>query len=173
MSAFDIISPKDARWRTTADEFRWYRVDRFILHPKRWKMYSTTGPALDWKKVRFDKAGVKAIPDDKMGLYTFFAEPDIAGHSSVRYLLLVGEAKDQSLRKRVTGYLYESNKAKPRIHVSEMLQKFGSHLWLYFAVVDDPTTITAIEDQLLQAFLPPFNRDFPATVASLVKATFS
>lgn len=173
MSAFDIISPKDARWRTAADEFKWYRVDRFILHPKRWKVYAPSGPTLSWTRVRFDKAGVKSMPDDKMGVYTFIAEPEIAGHSSVRYLLYVGEAKEQSLRKRVTSYLYESKKEKPRIHVSEMVLKFQSHLWIYFAVIDNVASIAQIEDQLLQAFLPPFNRDFPATVASLMKATFS
>jgi excinuclease UvrABC nuclease subunit len=107
-----------------------------------------------------------------MGLYSFFAEPQIAGHRFVRYLLYIGEAHGQSLRKRVTSYLYESQKQKPRVHVSEMLARFPNHLWLYFAVVDDVSTITSIEDQLLEAFLPPFNVDFPATVRRLVKAVF-
>ena len=101
------------------------------------------------------------------------AEPQIAGHASVRYLLYIGEAQGQSLRARVTSYLYESNKAKPRIHVSEMLAKFPDHLWVYYAIIDDTSDITEIENRLLETFLPPFNRDFPATVEKLVKATFS
>lgn len=173
MSAFDYISPKDADWRSAVDQFRWYRVDRFVLHSPRWASYMTSGPQLKWKRVRFSKTGVRSLPDDKMGLYTFIAEPQIAGHSAVRYLLYVGEAQDQSLRKRVTSYLYESAKEKPRVHVSEMLAKFPNHLWLYFAVVDDRSSIPKIEEQLLEAFLPPFNREWPATVRSLVKATFS
>jgi hypothetical protein len=172
MSAFDYISPKDADWRPAVNAFRWYHVNRFILHSPRWTDYSTSGPRLKWKRVRFNKVGVKSLPDDKMGLYSFIAEPQIAGHTSVGYLLYVGEAHGQSLRKRVTSYLYESEKEKPRIHVSEMLARFPNHLWLYFAVVDNVSTITTIEDQLLETFLPPFNVDFPATVRKLVKALF-
>jgi hypothetical protein len=173
MTVFNSLSPKDADWRTAVDEFKWYRVDRFILHPSRWKDYMTSGPKLTWKRVRFTKQGVSKLPGNQQGLYTFIAEPQIAGHTCVRYLLYVGEAQGQSLRGRVTSYLYESQKAKPRIHISEMLQKFPDHLWLYFAVVKDVKTITKIEDQLLAAFLPPFNRDFPATVANFVKAALS
>jgi hypothetical protein len=155
MTAFDFLSPKDADWRAAVDQFKWYRVERFILHAHRWKDYQASGPKLKWKRVRFDKKGVKRLPDDKGGLYSFIAEPRIAGHTAVRYLLYVGQAQGQSLRKRVTSYLYESQKEKPRVHVSEMLEKFTDHLWLYFAEVNDASTITNIENQLLAAFLPP------------------
>ncbi len=172
MTAFDFVSPKDADWRSAVDQFKWYRVDRFILNPSRWRACSTLGTKLVWKRIRFHRQGVKRLPNDKMGLYSFIAEPQIAGHRSVRYLLYVGKAEDQSLRSRVTSYLYESQKAKPRIHISEMLQKFPEHLWLYFAVVDDVSIITGLEEQLLAAFLPPFNRDWPATVRNVMKAVF-
>lgn len=173
MSAFDYISPKDSDWRSAVDQFKWYRVDRFILHSERWTNYLTSGPKLIWKRVRFNKDGVNSLPNDKMGLYTFIAEPQVAGHPAVSYLLYVGEAHGQSLRKRVTSYLYESQKKKPRVHVSEMLARFPNHLWLYFSIVDDVSTIKRIEDQLLETFLPPFNEEYPATVKKLRKAAFS
>src|SRR5205823_1799319 len=110
----------------------------------RWRACSTLGTKLVWKRVRFDKQGVKRLPNDKRGLYSFIAEPRIAGHGYVRYLLYIGKAQRQSLQARVTGYLYESQKAKPRIHISEMLQKFPEHLWLYFTVVDSVSIITQL-----------------------------
>lgn len=173
MSAFDFISPKDKDWKSAVDQFRWYRVDRFILHATRWADYITSGPKLTWNRIRFTKDEVKKLKDDKMGLYSFVAEPQIAGHSAIRYLLYVGKADGESIKKRVTSYFYQSQIAKPRIHVSEMLEKFTSHLYLYYAVVDNVTTITQVENKLLETFLPPFNRNFPATVRNLVKATFS
>jgi hypothetical protein len=174
MSVFDFVSPRDANWRTAVDDFKWYRVERFILHLKRWQNYAaSSGPTLKWESTRFSKEGVKKLPHNKMGIYTFVAEPQIAGHTYVRYLLYVGKAEGQSLQDRVTSYLYEPRVAKPRVHVSEMVTKFGEQIWIYYAVVDDISSITNIEDQLLQAFIPPFNRDFPATMAQLYRANFS
>jgi excinuclease UvrABC nuclease subunit len=88
-------------------------------------------------------------------------------------LLYLGKAQDQSLRKRVASYLYEPKKAKARIHIVEMLEKFQTHLWIYYTVVADASKIADLEDRLLETFIPPYNREFPATISEAHKAAFS
>ena len=119
-------------------ELKRHRIDRFVLYPGRWTACSASGklPTLNWTRVKFDAAGVKTLPDDKQGVYSFFAEPEIADHQAVRYLLYVGETHAQDFRTRVRSYLNEKAKLKPRVHVVEMLERFPSHLWLYYSVVD-------------------------------------
>ena len=95
---FNQISPKDATWRTTVDNFARYRVQRFILHPDRWAGCPPTLPKLVWKKTRFDKAHVKTLPDDKYGIYSFIAEPHVAGHKAIGYLLYIGKGKIKAFR---------------------------------------------------------------------------
>ena len=168
---FDKLSPKDAAtWRRGVDEFGRYRIQRFILHPGLWNAFPPMAPSLTWTKIKFSNTTVRNLPNNKYGIYSFIAEPQIAGHNAIGYLLYVGKAQDQSLRDRVTSYLYESQKTKPRIHISEMLDHCPDHLWLHYAEIADQRSIKKIEDALLEAFLPPFNRDFPATISHMVRA---
>jgi hypothetical protein len=167
---FDKLSPMDASWRGKVDAFGRYRIQRFILHPELWTACPQMTPPLKWTRIRFSKSAVTQLPNNKYGIYSFIAEPQIAGHNAVGYLLYLGKAQDQSLQARVSSYLYEANKAKPRIHISEMLDHCPDHLWLHYAEIADQKTIKKIEDALLEAFLPPFNRDFPATIRHMVKA---
>lgn len=176
MSVFNIISPKDADWGDHVGRFKRFRIDRFILHPDQWASIpgSATLSKLTWNRVRFDTAGVNSLPDDKAGVYTIFAEPEIAKHSSVRYLLYVGEThgKSTALRSRVRSYLNEKTNSKPRVHIVEMIDRYPNHLWIYYAIVSRKH-VQKIEDDLLAAFLPPFNRKFPAIIKDMVKAVFS
>ena len=174
MSAFNYISPKDANWADRVAQSKRYRIDRFVLHPERWTACPVNGPLpkLKWKRVRFDAAGVATLPNNKQGIYSFFAEPEIAEHAAVRYLLYVGETHSQSLRERVRSYLTESSKQKPRVHIVEMIDRYPDHLWLYYAVVNN-MQVEQVENELLAAYLPPFNREFPAVVADLVRGIFS
>lgn len=50
-----------------------------------------------------------------------------------------------------------------------MIRKWPDHLWLYFAVVDDVTIIKQLEEDLLKAYLPPYNQSFTATVGKAGK----
>jgi hypothetical protein len=53
-----------------------------------------------------------------------------------------------------------------------MLERFPNHLWLYYSVVGKKK-VEKVEAELLAAFLPPFNREFPATVANAVRGLFA
>jgi hypothetical protein len=148
-------------------------VKRFLLNPLQWSAYPNRLPGMTWQCVKFDRDGVKRLPNKNGGVYSFVAEPRIAGHSAVAYLLYIGETHDQSLRARCASYLAEPTKPKPRVHIKEMLLKWPDHLWLYYAVVRGKTLIPQLEEDLIAAFLPPFNREFPATIKDLVRAVFS
>jgi hypothetical protein len=171
MSVFDSISPN--AWTPAVSDFKRFHVPRFLLNPKQWSSYPNRVPGLTWKRVRFNQAGVAAIPDNKKGIYTFVAEPTIAKHNAIRYLLYVGETHNQSLRTRCKNYLAELTNKKPRIHIYEMLTKWPDHLWIHYAVVTNEPDIEPLEEELIAAFLPPFNRKFPATVRGRMKAVFS
>jgi hypothetical protein len=167
MSVFQTISPKD--WSDSAGEISLYVYKTFILYPKFWTAYPDRVPTLNWKKVRFNAQGVRQLPDDKKGIYSFVAEPQIARHHAIGYLLYIGETHKQTLRTRCTSYLYEVNKKKQRVHIAEMLSRWPDHLWLHYAVIDDHAKIVSLEEDLLAAFHPPFNDDFPASVTEVRK----
>ena len=48
--------------------------------------------------------------------------------------------------------------------VRSMIRKWPDHLWLYFAVVDDVSVIKQLEEDLLRAYIPPYNQTFAATI---------
>src|SRR6266404_728393 len=110
MSVFAMISPKD--WRTSVRAVKDYEVKRLYLVPSQWSAYPNRLPSLTWQSVKFDATGVNTLPNKEGGVYSFVAEPRIAGHKSVGYLLYIGETHKQSLRARCTDYLAEINKPK-------------------------------------------------------------
>jgi hypothetical protein len=168
MPLFDDLSPKDSSWTQAVRHFGDYHIRNCFCNPILWTEYANL--ALTWRRVRFDGAGVRRLPNDKCGIYTFVAEPAVAGHSAVGYLLYVGETERQSLRERCSSYLNERGKAKGRIHICEMIRKWPDHLFLHYAIIDNKSLITKLEDDLIAAFLPPFNKEFPARIGRLIKA---
>lgn len=102
-------------------------------------------------------------------------QPGIANHPAISYLLYVGKVEKQGFRDRFRQYLNErvvGEKAR-RVHVTEMLDKWDGYLWFCFAAVDDQQAIEGVEDALLAAYLPPVNKDFPATISRSLKKLFA
>jgi len=172
------MSPKD--WELERNDavalLKHYHVKKFILCPTYWTDLPTA--TLNWKRVRFNAKGLKKLPDDKTGLYSFFAEPDVGGHKAIRYLLYLGQTTKQTLRKRCSQYLPESKREHGRVPIHSMIRKWPNHLWLHYAVVNDATTIKAIEESLLRSLIPPFNQEFTASIGKagslkeILKAVF-
>ena len=152
----------------------YYRVNRFILCPRQWEKYSAI-TALNWQRVKFDKSNHQhpQVPNDKHGVYSFVLEPEIADHPSVKYLLYVGKADKLSFYTRFYNYLREKQQKKPRDHIVQMTTKWPKHLYFYWAEIANPADITAVEDSLLEAYLPPHNRTFPATIRSTIRRIFA
>jgi hypothetical protein len=89
--------------------------------------------------------------------------------------MYVGMVKNQGLRDRYKQYLAEEKKdlqKAKRAHVTEMLQAWKDRLHFYYAELPATVDVIQVEDALLAAFLPPFNREFPATVSNALKLRF-
>jgi hypothetical protein len=165
VSIFPAISPVDwdpAEWDDTVALLRKYHVKKFILCPEHWDAYPNI--KLDWKKVRFNQAEMKKKLPDKPGLYSFLLQPNVAGHNSIQFLLYIGETTKQTLKDRCRDYLPEAKKKNARVTIRSMVRKWPKHLWVYFAAIDDVTLIKQLEEDLLKAYIPPFNQRYTATV---------
>lgn len=149
-----------------------YIVKRFILHPGQWKQYPNRFP-LTWTRVKFTKKNAAKIPSDKSGVYSFVVKPGIANHPAFSVLLYVGKVEERGFKKRYLEYLSEPQKKKARVHIKRLLTKWKGKLYFYYAPIDDPSMVTTIEDDLIKAYIPAYNREFPATIRNWVKAIFT
>lgn len=147
-----------------------YLVKRFILSPEQWSDYSNP-QVLDWQVVKFDSANKAAVPSE-YGVYSFVVDPEVCGHPATNYMMYIGRARGVSLRKRYGEYLAEKSADKGRPHVQQLLNKWDGHLWFHYAVVDDVAVIDALEEDLIVAYLPPFNRSFPAKISRVIRTVF-
>ncbi len=147
-----------------------YLVKRVILSPALWAAYSNTTP-LTWTSVKFDAANAGTVPDTT-GVYSFVVNPGICQHPGTHYLLYLGRARGVTLRRRFRDYLREKSADKGRPPVQAMLNRWSDHLWFYYAPVPNPAVIDALEVDLLTAYLPPVNQNFPAEILTILKGVF-
>jgi excinuclease UvrABC nuclease subunit len=153
-------------------DIRRYRVDRFILYPVHWENYPSIY-CLNRQKVKFDSSHVRSVPNDKRGVYTFVAEAATANHPACSYLLYVGKAEKQGLRKRYVKYLRAPREWRRRVHITRMVENWADHLWFYYAEIDDWSLIDQVEKELITAFLPPMNREWREEITELLRMIFS
>ena len=148
--------------REAIDLLRDYNIRRFVICPNFWESYSPPTPPLKWRRVKFSLSGVKKLPNNKSGLYSFVVHPEIANHDAVAYLLYIGETTKQTIQKRCSSYLDEPKKKKPREHIRDMVLLWPNHLWIYYCEVANKSSILKLEEELITAFLPPFNSQYTA-----------
>jgi len=133
-----------------------------VMSPVQWNGLALPVP-LDWTRARFDEGSVDQIPADKIGVYSFVIEPNIANHPSCAYLMYIGQTTDQNFRTRYQQYLgHQRAEDSNRLLVQFMVKSWPDNLWFYYAPIDDPNLIEETEDQLLMAFKPPIPRAYPA-----------
>ena len=144
-----------------ADEFRSFQVS-MILNPNLWRNYPDR-LGLTWTTIQFDQAHLNQMPRDERGVYSFIVMPGIANHVACAYLLYVGKT-ERSFYERYREYLYGQRTGKIEVHKYEMLTKWEDHLWFCFASISNTSVIKQIEDDLIGSYLPPYNKEFPATV---------
>ena len=138
----------------------------FVLRPSAWHSF---GSAVQFNssKVKFDDPYINSVPDDEMGVYSFVVEPGIANHPACSYLVYIGMTGRQTFRDRYKQYLKEPYQPKARPRIIRMLTSFPDHLYFYYAPLPVGTDVTAVEDQLLEAYWPPVNKTFPAGVREI------
>lgn len=154
--------------QSTLEHLKKYQIERMVLSPKFWAAYSIP-VTLKWTTVKYDKKHRNKLPE-KQGVYTFVVKPGIADHPECSYLLYVGQTEAQTLRTRFLQYFSEERKARGRNHIKIMARLWRKHLWYCYAPIDDPSLIGAIEDALLNAFVPPLNREYPGVLGKAKRA---
>lgn len=167
MAILDLLKAQEAE-----RDIRDYRIDRFILYPVHWLNYPDSID-LKWKKVRFTDSNAELVPNNKTGVYSFVADASIAHHPACSYLLYVGKAERQDLRKRFRQYLRAEQAWKKRPHIVSMISKWSDHLWFYYAEVSDRSAINSLEEELITALLPPMNKEWPAEITHVMRMVFS
>jgi len=166
-----MIDPLKPGWSIKPDELARFHVTRFVLAVPLWSKFSIA-VQLKWQAVTFTASNAAHVPKDSRGVYCFVVQPAIANHPACSYLMYVGMVQKQGLRDRYRQYLRDEKKdvqLSKRSHITEMLQTWKDRLHFYYAELPSTVDVEQIEDALLEAYLPPFNRDFPATVANAVK----
>lgn len=153
-------------------DFKYYNVKRFILHPGQWTQLDLLGLTLNWNKLQFSAANATRVPNDQSGVYSFVVEPGIADHPSAKYLMYIGKVERQTFRERFRQYLREPEQRKRREHIAQMIEKWPNNLWFYYAAVPQIAMIDRLEEELLSAFIPPHNHDFPAEISATIRRVF-
>ncbi len=151
---------------TDVDEAKAYTIE-FTIWPKLWKKYSGRRQTkFRWRSYPFN-SGSKANIPKKAGIYTFIVNPNIAQHRC-SYLMYVVVTVDQTLRERFGQYLREKRNPSGRPQIFWLLNKY-SHKNLLFCCATCPKTknLEKIEEYLIEAFVPPFNRRIPGQVGRI------
>ena len=100
------------------------------------------------------------------GVYSLVVQPRVAGHPACSYLMYLGKAKD--LRRRFIDYLTVERRKRPKI--VGLLEKYRGYIQFFYSDVDEKE-LDSMEEQLINAFVPPCNARFTGEI-STVKGAF-
>lgn len=56
-----------------------------------------------------------------------------------------------------------------RLHIHDVLSRWSGHIWFCFASIDDDDIIASIEEELIDAYIPLYNRRFTGAVGGAMK----
>jgi len=154
MPVFDIIQEQD---EMKAHEHH------FILWPRQWKKYLETH---NWKIYRLDAIEKDRIPN-RSGVYSLLVQPGIANHPACSYLMYVG--KTASLRRRFMDYLNERKRETGRPKIFRVLNKYKDYMCFCYTTVCR-NDLSGVENNLLIAYIPPNNDQYPAEIRRLTGA---
>ena len=134
------------------DEYQKH-VWSICLWPVQWE---TCDPALKlrWDSVALNSEHRSKVPD-ATGIYSLVVQPAIAGHSGCSYLMYLG--KTENLHQRFGDYLTSERTKRPK--VVRLLEMYRGYIQFFYSTVDE-TALDDMEDQLINALVPPCNSKF-------------
>lgn len=141
---------------------------RMQYSTKAW--HDAKGTNHTWHEVAFPPNPRNLVPDEP-GVYVFVVKPDLFGFAATSGLLYVGKAK--SLYDRVGHYMSEINKrhsSTRRPHIWRMVNVWNGHLRYHFTTTATVSDAEDLEERMLDALLPYFNKEFPAETSSRQRA---
>lgn len=125
---------------------------------------------LDWTELDFPPNPRNLIPQEP-GVYAFVIEPSLFSLEPVNGLFYVGKATN--LYQRISAYISELSKDfidTRRPLVWKMLNQWNGRIKYYYSTTEDVTRAELIEEEILKALLPPFNRQFDAETSQVMRA---
>jgi hypothetical protein len=135
------------------------------LCPKYWENLDELSH-LNWKSIKFNEENLSKVPE-KPGLYSFIISPRKTNHPQ-NYLGYIGKTS-RTLNQRFKEYLDELDSIKGRPKVIRFLNKWEGYIDFCYVVLEDEDLIL-LESKLNDAFLPPFNSDFSASINKIINA---
>ncbi|WP_342932323.1 hypothetical protein [Paraburkholderia diazotrophica] len=123
-----------------------------------------------WATERFPPTRRGDIPKEP-GVYAFVVKSELFDFPLASGLFYVGKAT--CLYDRIAAYIGEQDKDfmdSKRPHVWRMVNQWKGHLLYLYTKTADVAAAEALEDKMLSAFLPHFNRQFEASVSQTMRA---
>lgn len=124
----------------------------------------------NWTEIAFPPNPRNSVPDQP-GVYVFIVRPNLFGLSQSSGLLYIGKAT--SLYSRVSSYIYEIDKrhaSTTRPHIWRMINVWNGHLHYLYTTTPTVADAEDLEDRMLDALLPYFNKEFPAETSRRQRA---
>lgn len=132
------------------------------LSPSKMTFDGFNVPSLAWDSIKYGKAEIDRVPDDKRGIYAFsIHHPSqvLPPHSHILYIGIAGRKSHRSLKARYADYL-NPQKIIKRDRIARMIGTWHEVLRFHFAPIDDSMTseqLEQLEKDLNTALLPPFS----------------
>ena len=127
------------------------------LWPAQWKTCDRDFK-LSWDSVALSNEHRSKVPRTT-GLYSLVVQPRIAGHSGCSYLMYLG--KTENLHRRFGEYLTSERDRRPKM--VRLLEVYRGYIHFFYSRVNK-TMLDKMEDQLIDAFVPPCNSRFTGDI---------
>lgn len=129
-----------------------------FFHPDSWTR-AVNDTSLKWDNVDFPPSPKRIIPKSP-GVYAFVVEPKMFNFSPANGLFYVGKATN--LYERIGAYITDLNanydSADTRAHIWMMLKLWNGNLKYYFVTTSSVDEAEKLEDQMIIAFRPHYNK---------------
>lgn len=139
-----------------------------MFYPKAWA--AAPAVALHWAKSDFPPNPRNGIPKQP-GVYVFVVMTNLFDFPHGNALFYIGKATN--LYQRIGAYIGDVNIRLLRTKrplVWRMLNQWNGHLYYFYATTADAAAADTLESQMIEAFRPPFNKQYEATTSQSVRA---
>ena len=148
--------------------FHDFHFVKLMFYPSAWKQAIHSSHT--WEVTDFPPIPKNVIPK-KPGVYIFVVQPEIFDFIHSSGLFYVGKATN--LYERISAYISEINKdqlASKRPLVWRMVNQWNGHLKYHYTTTKEVSEAESLEDEMLKAFTPPFNKQYPAEISARMRA---
>ncbi|KFZ30774.1 hypothetical protein IDSA_06685 [Pseudidiomarina salinarum] len=141
---------------------------KMMFYPEAWDSSNTHH--LDWEKLDFPPSKKSLVPRES-GVYAFIVEPNLFSLKPANGLFYIGKATNLYNRiSEYTGQLKKDFSDSQRPHIWKMVNQWNGRLKYYYTTTDVVATAEQLEEEMLKALRPPFNRQYDAETSQVMRA---